>query len=162
MTAQLALTGAIIAAEAPYLYSAQTAADATLVNVITKTVPSYRYNQSAAFATSGGTLEVPICIAEANMAITSASIVSGATTAANSSTYATFTLEQSDPAGTITAVGAGTDTTGVALTKCVPRALSITPASSVVPVGNQIVLKVANTLGATVGPFTLIVNGVYT
>lgn len=158
----MALTGADIAAEVPGLFAALTAADATKTQVVLKVKPKYQWSQSVAIAANGA-LESPIGAAELDCNITSAVFYPGATSAANSTNFASLTLEQSTPLGVITAMGAAITTASTAITKAVPRALSLTPASCFVPQGNQIVFAVAQTAsGVAVGPGTLIVDGVYT
>lgn len=161
------LTGAIIANETVGLYAAIDSTDAALVQAVTKVKPKYTFSVAVAIA-AGGALEAPVGIAEANMAITSFKYLPGATLTADNTSYATFTLEQATAAGTITSMGATTTKTTASSgtgdwTKAVPVSLTVTAASSVVPSGSSLLVKVAQTAGGVAIPQgTFVIDGVYT
>ena len=162
----MALTGATVTEETTGLYSAQDSTDEATIKAATKANPKYTcvIPHIAADEAAVNTL-YPIGVAELPMVVTSAVFYPGFTSAANSTNYTTLQLQQSTQAGSFTNLGAAISTASTALTKAIPRSLSLTAASCIVPAGNILMFAVdaaTNGTGVATGAGILVVNGIYT
>lgn len=157
----MALTGSDVVNDTVALYAANSVADQATIKTATNAKPTFRWDQSVAIAANAA-IEVPIGVAGLDLNVTTAIFYPGATSAADATNFASLQLEQSTPAGVITAIGTAITTATVPLTKNIARALTVTPANAFVPAGNQIVFKVSQAAsGVAVGPGVLVVTGEY-